>query len=915
MNIIRINLKRIFTVVLALTTALFVSNTAKAQLQDGSVAPDFTATDLNGNTHQLYDYLDQGYSVVIDFSAAWNGPCWNYHNSGALEDLYINHGPTGMSGVSGSTTNDVMVFFIEGEGSNTLAQLQGTTTNQQTSGYTQGNWINGTPYPIIDNASFNDDYNIGYFPTVYLICPNRIITEVGQAPTATIYTAAQACPVSTHPNDPMILAYTGETSSCAAIDIKANLQNLGSNNLTSAIIKAYFNNVEILSYNWTGNLTKYAIDEVTVGQYTPTQNGTLKVKITSANDDVANDEVSIPIGPAPQAANQYITVKITTDAYGSETTWKLKKGNGQVVAQGGPYNDLQAAGETIQTPVSVTLPAVDCYTFEILDEFGDGMCCSYGNGAYSVTDGANNVLASGAQYTSTEKKIFSVTDFGIPVISSFTPTMICSGSTITITGTNFTGATSVTIGGTPVSSFTVNSSTSITATVGSGTTGLISVVTPTGAATSSSVLTITPQPSTPTITPSGSVTICQGQSVTLTSSAASSYVWSNGQQMQSITVSPTQTTSYTVTVGSGNCTATSQAVTVVVNSSLPTPAITPSGSVTICQGESVTLTSSSASSYVWSNGQQTQSITVTPTQTTSYTVTVGSGNCTATSQAITVVVGAAPVVTNQPQNQLSSLGQTAQFVATTSTPSVNYQWQSDVGLGFQNLSNAGQYSGVNTNTLLVSSITTNNDNQAFRCVISAGGCSINSNSAMLSVCSLGITSQPQSQTVNLSTNATFSVSGTNIQTYQWQSDLGFGYQNLSNAGQYSGVNTNTLTLSNATTANNGQAFRCAVSLDGCSDTTAVALLTVNNNVGISEASIPTFSVYPNPANENITISLTKLANNVVVEVYDMYGKLMIAEVNKSGKQFDLNTSTLAPSVYMVKLMLDNKVSNRAFIKL
>jgi hypothetical protein len=503
----------------------------------------------------------------------------------------------------------------------------------------------------------------------------------------------------------------------------------------------------------------------------------------------------------------------------------------------------------------------------------------------------------------------------VPTISSFTPTMICLGNNVNITGANFTGATSVTVGGTPVSSFTVNSSTSITATVGSGTTGLISVVTPTGAATSSSVLTITPQPSTPTITPSGSVTICQGQSVTLTSSAASSYVWSNGQQMQSITVSPTQTTSYTVTVGSGNCTATSQAVTVVVNSSLPTPAITPSGSVTICQGESVTLTSSSASSYVWSNGQQTQSITVTPTQTTSYTVTVGSGNCTATSQAITVVVGAAPVVTNQPQNQLSSLGQTAQFVATTSTPSVNYQWQSDVGLGFQNLSNAGQYSGVNTNTLLVSSITTNNDNQAFRCVISAGGCSINSNSAMLSVCSLGITSQPQSQTVNLSTNATFSVSGTNIQTYQWQSDLGFGYQNLSNAGQYSGVNTNTLTLSNATTANNGQAFRCAVSLDGCSDTTTIALLTVNNNVGISEASIPTFSIFPNPANENITISLAKPANNVTLEVYDIYGKLIMTDVGKSGKQFDLNTSALAPGAYMIKLMMENKFSNRTLIKL
>jgi hypothetical protein len=314
---------------------------------------------------------------------------------------------------------------------------------------------------------------------------------------------------------------------------------------------------------------------------------------------------------------------------------------------------------------------------------------------------------------------------------------------------------------------------------------------------------------------------------------------------------------------------------VVVNSLVPTPTITPSGSLTICQGQSVTLTSSGASNYNWSNGQQTQSITVSPSQTTSYTVTVGSDNCTATSQVLTVVVGTAPVVTNQPQNQLSSLGQTARFVATTSTPSASYQWQSDVGLGFQNLSNAGQYSGVINDTLLVSSITPNNNNQSFRCIVSNGGCADTTNAAILSVCALIITGQPQSQTVDLATNATFSVSGGNIQTYQWQSDLGFGFQSLSNAGQYSGVDTNTLTVSNVTTANNGQAFRCAVSLDGCSDTTVIALLTVNNNVGISEASIPAFSIYPNPAKSQINIQAkTKLLGSAYT-IYDKTGKTIL----------------------------------------
>ena len=71
-----------------------------------------------------------------------------------------------------------------------------------------------------------------------------------------------------------------------------------------------------------------------------------------------------------------------------------------------------------------------------------------------------------------------------PVISSFTPTNGCSGTTIIISGANFTGAKSVTIGGVAVSSFTVNSDISITVVVNSINTGIISVTTPYGAVTS-----------------------------------------------------------------------------------------------------------------------------------------------------------------------------------------------------------------------------------------------------------------------------------------------------------------------------------------------------------------------------------------------------------------------------------------------
>ncbi|MDO7853297.1 IPT/TIG domain-containing protein [Hymenobacter convexus] len=119
-------------------------------------------------------------------------------------------------------------------------------------------------------------------------------------------------------------------------------------------------------------------------------------------------------------------------------------------------------------------------------------------GTYSVTV-ANPAASGGTSAAST----FTVTAaVAVPTITSFTPTSGAAGATVTITGTNLTGATGLTLNGVAITGFTVVNATTITFTVPAtgATSGTIAVTTPGGTATSTGTFTVTPAAVTPTIT-------------------------------------------------------------------------------------------------------------------------------------------------------------------------------------------------------------------------------------------------------------------------------------------------------------------------------------------------------------------------------------------------------------------------------
>lgn len=169
-------------------------------------------------------------------------------------------------------------------------------------------------------------------------------------------------------------------------------------------------------------------------------------------------------------------------------------------------------------------------------------------------------------------------------------------------------------------------------------------------------------------------------------------------------------------------------------------------------------------------------------------------------------------------------------------------------------------------------------------------------------CQLSVTTQPINQSVSVTSNAQFKAGSSDIaSTFQWQTDLGLGFQNINNAGQYSGATNDTLTVSTTTLSNNNQQFRCIITSGLCKDTSNVAVLTVINDIGIQDFSKgQSFSVYPNPAKSQINVRADANLLGSIYSVFDNSGKSVL-----TGKILSENTiielGNLSEGIYLFRI--------------
>lgn len=123
---------------------------------------------------------------------------------------------------------------------------------------------------------------------------------------------------------------------------------------------------------------------------------------TFSYGEVEDYSVNITAGGGSSCTNVTLTLKF--DNYPEETSWTIKNGSGTTVASGGPYGS-SPDGSTI---TSVNCLPAGCYTFTINDSFGDGICCSFGSGSYTLKDPVGTTLGSGGSFGSSQSHNFCI---------------------------------------------------------------------------------------------------------------------------------------------------------------------------------------------------------------------------------------------------------------------------------------------------------------------------------------------------------------------------------------------------------------------------------------------------------------------------------------------------------------------------
>lgn len=350
----------------------------QAQISDGSVfTQTITGTDVVTEEEiDLFAWLDDDKVVIVDVYATWCGPCWTFHQSGTLETLYEQYGPEG--------TDQIRIVGAEVDTETGLSEIMGT-------GNTAGNWLEGVHYNMIDNASWGSYFSASYYPSIFVVRPNRGVFHMyGEEYRANIQNLDwwdRALGFSDNADDMLAKIKIPEGSSCSPeVLSEIEIFNFGRTTINEASFATMLNGVDQDPLNYSGELEPFRKETYTLDPAT-IDNGTSQLSISTNTingnaipvDQVITEQKDVFYDEIQET--QFL-LKVHTDYYPAETSGYITV-NGQNIKSFGDYEagpEANGGGgdDAYKTHVyGVTLPfpqeEIECLNITVFDGLANGM--------------------------------------------------------------------------------------------------------------------------------------------------------------------------------------------------------------------------------------------------------------------------------------------------------------------------------------------------------------------------------------------------------------------------------------------------------------------------------------------------------------------------------------------------------------
>jgi hypothetical protein len=214
-------------------------------------------------------------------------------------------------------------------------------------------------------------------------------------------------------NNAQIVVYNGlEGGFCGTTlwEPGIQVQNIGTNAISQIKFDVLIDNQIVDTYEYSGNINPYSFRGVTLNTLDIESSGELAIRINEINnlphEYAYKKEYRVNVTRDVKTEKDTLLVQIRTDRWGYETYWEIQDDAGNTVVFGGnPRVGVNGGGARIAQPgdpgaypnsqlieTEVALDASGCYSFIIVDDYGDGI----ENGFYRLREkGTNSLIING----------------------------------------------------------------------------------------------------------------------------------------------------------------------------------------------------------------------------------------------------------------------------------------------------------------------------------------------------------------------------------------------------------------------------------------------------------------------------------------------------------------------------------------